>query len=362
MHCPTTAWGLSVNSDQVSELANLLRSQRELIDDLQRRVDELEADKSPHAKSNAAKLTPPSVEDQTRRGFLRLAGAAAAGAAVTAISAATPAAATDGLAVLQTATNTGTGETIVTNTTNSPGGNPASTISALRGNGGDNSVGLFGKSNGSKGAGIQGSSDLGYGVYGEGLTGYSMYAGGGGRYGMDAHSAAGSDAPTSGSYALGDIFRNSAGDVYVCTVAGIAGSTAQFRKIAGPSTAGAIHFLSQPARFVTSSGRRLPAAAVNGRVDVQLSGQTQGTATIPLGATGVFGTVFCKSNAVDSAWVTLFPSNGPADTGTTAATATFDTRFYSGASFSARLSPSGSLAIYTSAASEVIVDLVGYYR
>ena len=236
-----------MNSDQVSELANLLRSQRELIDDLQRRVDELEANKSPHTMSNSAAIHPPtSVEDQTRRGFLRLAGAAAAGAAVTAISAATPAAASDGLALLQTATNTGTGETIVTNTTNSPGGNPASTISALRGNGGDNSVGLFGKSNGSKGAGIQGSSDLGYGVYGEGLTGYSMYAGGGGRYGMDAHSAAGSDAPTSGSYALGDIFRNSVGDVYVCTVGGLAspGGSATFHKLAGPSSAGSLHLVS----------------------------------------------------------------------------------------------------------------------
>lgn len=365
MTCPTTAWGLSVNSDQVFQLANLVRSQRELIDDLQRRVVQLEANKSSHTQSNDVALpTTKSAEDQTRRGFLRLAGGAAAGAAVAAISTAAPAAASDGAAVLQAATNVGTGETIVTNTTNSPVNNPASSISALRGNGGDNSVGLFGKSNGAKAAGVQGSSDFGYGIYGDGLAGYSVYAGGGGRYGMDAHSAAGSDAPTSGNYALGDIFRNSVGDVYVCIVAGSAlpSGTAQFRKLAGPSTAGATHFLNQPARFVTSSGRRLPAAAVNGRVDVQLSGQTQGTATVPFGATGVFGTVFCKSNTVDSAWVTLFPSNGPADTGTTAATATFDTRFYSGASFSARLSASGSLAIYTSAPSEVIVDLVGYYR
>ncbi len=226
----------------VPGLHDLVQSQAALIEDLRTRMADLETRLAANSGTRTAALTSEPIPPETsRRGFLRLAGVAAAGAAAVVVSNASPAAATDNSAILQGVPNTGTQQTTVINSTNSP--TAVSNVAAVRGNGGTNSVGVWGDANGELGAGIVGSSASGYGVYGDGGAGYSVYAGGGrARYGLGSH-ITGSSPPTTGGYLLGDILRNFNGDLYVCVVAGSNGS-AQFRKLAGPNTAGTLHLVS----------------------------------------------------------------------------------------------------------------------
>ena len=233
----------------VPELDHLVRSQAAMIEDLRSRMEDLEARLVASSKvrtperddvRSGALTIVPTPPETSRRGFLRLAGVAAAGAAAVVVSSATPAAATDGQPILQGVTNSGLTQTSVTNGTDSPA-TVVSNLAAIRGNGGTNSVGVWGAANGELGAGIVGSSTSGYGIYGDGGLGYSMFAGGSRpRYGLGSH-ITGSSPPTSGGYQLGDILRNSNGDLYVCIVPG--NGTAQFRKLAGPNTAGALHLI-----------------------------------------------------------------------------------------------------------------------
>lgn len=235
----------------VPGLDDLVRSQVAMIEDLRTRVAELEtrlvAGSSDVRTSERDELrsgaltSVPTPPETSRRGFLRLAGVAAAGAAAVVVSNATPAAALTGDNAILGSSNSANLPTIVTNSINSPPG-VVSNLAAIRGNGGTNSVGVWGAANGELAAGIVGSSTSGYGVYGDGGVGYSVFAAGSrARYGLASH-IDGSAPPTNGGYLLGDILRNSNGDLYVCVVAGVNG-TAQFRKLAGPSTAGALHLI-----------------------------------------------------------------------------------------------------------------------
>jgi hypothetical protein len=110
-----------------------------------------------------------------------------------------------------------------------------------------NGVGVRGIADvGNLAAGVEGKSVAGYGVYGSSSTGYGLYSGGNGRIGLDSVVASGQ--PTSGSYAVGDIVRNAAGDTFSCVAAGVAGAPggAQFRKMAGPDSVGSYHMLTSP--------------------------------------------------------------------------------------------------------------------
>ncbi len=198
------------------------------------------------------------VASTNRRSFLRLAGKASIGAAVATIAAASPAAAANGDDVRQGTSTTGTATTQVTNTTGVPDTSLPIDDAGLRGVGGRNAAGVSGQSDGPGGAGVLGRSDAGYGVYGVSNSGYDVYAGGVGRIGMTPHTVGSTGVPTSGVYAIGDLFTTASGDTYVCVVAGVKGTLGspdypgRFQKIAGPGAAGAIHFLSTPVRTFDS--------------------------------------------------------------------------------------------------------------
>ena len=155
-----------------------------------------------------------------------------------------------------------------------------------------------GASNSNLGAGVAGSNTNGYGIFGTTTNGYAVYANG--RLGVGMHLTS-PGLPTSGSYDLGDIVRDNVGDTFACVVAGSAVpnavSPAAFRKIAGPATAGQIHFLQAPVRVYDSrpyeAGR--PAGTGQGpivsgitRSISLLSGFVNTTATlaVPTGAVG----------------------------------------------------------------------------
>lgn len=218
------------------------------VEELERRLAASQASpQTATASTSSSAASTESAEARTgRRNFLRLAGVAATGLAASAVIS-DRAAAANGDDIRQGTSTTGTTQTLVTNTTANPGP-AASDIAALRGNGGANAVGLFGEANGSvvgvgsSAAGVVGSSDNGYGVVGVSAIGYDIYSGGNGRIGLTTHLTSGS--PVGGSYSIGDIFRNGAGDLYACVVGGAAPGTAKFRKLAGPAASGSLHATS----------------------------------------------------------------------------------------------------------------------
>lgn len=217
---------------EAQALADVVRVQAEMIAELRSRIERLEgSNESGSAESAPAPPDVPAKTDASgdapsRRGFLRLAGLSAAGAAVAVVGSAGSAAAVDG------GTFSGA-ETVYTNT------GADVTKAGVKGTftqaGG---IGVLGQAdNGASAAGVIGSALNGYGVYGTSSTGYALYAGSNGRLGFDPH-LSGSTAPTTGGYKLGDVVMNSNGDLYACVVGG-SGGAAKFRKLAGPGTLGA---------------------------------------------------------------------------------------------------------------------------
>ena len=295
-------------STEPLEIEALLRSQAALIDELQARVARLEASgparlaavPSPTAEVIAASDF--GVETSSRRGFLRLAGAAAAGAAVAAVANATPAAALDG------GTYSGS-ETVFTNSTSTDpaksGVKGTFTTAAVGG------IGVLGQADTtSAAAGVVGASVAGYGVYGSAGTGYALYAGSNGRVGFDPH-LTGTGAPTSGAYKLGDIVMNTAGDTFSCVVAG-SGGAAKFRKLAGAGTTGQLH-LSGAARIFDSRSQfdQPGGGGLPGGVITNAQTRTINVANyVPAGTTGVmiglgvFGTA-------SAGFLTAYPTGTP---------------------------------------------------
>ena len=342
-----------------NDLADLVQTQAAMIAELRERIDRLEdraSRPSLERHVSVVELEP----DTSRRGFLKLAGFAAAGAAAVVVGNAQPAAATDNSAILQAQVNTGTLPTTVTNA-----GASGSATSGVKAIGPQESIGLYGISNGppavagvfppSLAVGVLGDSDGGFGVYGQSLRGYGLYAGGIGRIGLDVHGVTfGPSGPTGGGYQLGDIVRNVSGETFSCVVAG-SGGAAKFRKLAGPSTAGQLHLFGSQPRVGNTFNTSL--IGVNSR-------QSFSVASAAPGATAVLGTVTTYS---PSAFASPFGAGGYATViagGGIAAgvsvTFTAGQMFMSGLFVSPVVSSTIDVLVFGSAA-HVTVDLVGYY-
>ena len=120
---------------------------------------------------------------------------------------------------------------------------------------------LRGEATGSaSGAGVTGVSTAGFGLLGDSTSGYSLFATGVARMGMGAHLASGPPTSPTSQYGLGDLFRDSAGNMFVCVQAGT-GVTGRFRKIAGPTSAGQCHILPTPLRAYDSRPNSLGQSA-----------------------------------------------------------------------------------------------------
>jgi hypothetical protein len=269
----------------------------------------------------------------SRRNLLRLLGASATGVVAATLVAPQTAAAAEGDAIL-----------IGRTTTNGPAG--ADTIlnnSSLVANGPSGTEGVQGFSDGSVGYGVWGRSGAGYGVVGESSTGIDLATRGTGRMHLREHTFG-------GTYLQGEIARDASGSFWACIVAGTPGV---WRKFASADSVGSTHFLANPVRFLSQP--------VNGRADAQIAGASAAGQSIPRAATGIFGVVFGQCSPLPSAWVTLFPTDGAANSGYLSATAVYSSSGYGGSSFSAKLSATGSLGIFTSSASQILIDIAGYY-
>lgn len=330
----------------------------ELVQQLAARVAHLEAQLAAANSARAASETvasEPSVDVPTRRtgptdrrAFLRLAGVAATGLAASTVFA-DRAAAADNSAILQgQANNSGNTATTTTTITNNGASDVAN--AGFKGVGPSNSNGLWGVSNGSLGAGVLGSSDIGYGVLGLSSNGYDLYAGGIGRIGMGRHLATGT--PTVGGYAMGDIFRNDDGELYVCVVGGTV-PTAKFRKVAGPTAAGALHVVapiraydSRPSVLTSGSSRVVPI--------------TNGT-TIPTGAVAIAATLTITNTTGSSGWLTITAG----DVGSTSASSInwFGAGQNLACTVITALDSLGRVKVFNNSSNnaDFIIDVTGYY-
>jgi hypothetical protein len=234
--------------DDLDVLRRELRAERARLSALIERAERSLARRDP-AAADAGQAPNPAEGTEARagrRGFLRLAGAAAAGVGLSTVVA-RPALAVGEVIVNQD--NPSNAQTSITRT--SAGTAPPTIGAAVRGVFAATSAsgdGVQGLGSGTAGAGVFGESaaSAGYGVYGSSTTGYALYAGGNGRLGMVQHVAVGP--PASGQYAAGDQLRDGAGNLWACVVGGTPGT---FRKLAGPAAAGQLHFVT-PTRIYDS--------------------------------------------------------------------------------------------------------------
>jgi hypothetical protein len=288
----------------------------------------------------------------SRRGFLRLAGAAAAGAVGAGMLRPETAAAANGDAlILGSEANAATANTqLINNTAGVYGlriqmtgtGNYADAVRGIANNDANSWA-------------VYANAPAGIGLYGVSTTGYALYTSGNARIGMASHGTPG--APTTGNYADGDLIKDSTGALWCCVASGSPGT---WRKIAGPTGAGQFHVISasriydsRPG-FATQSG---PGPFVNGTArDIDL------TTLVPAGATAATVSVSVFAIGGDG-YFSLYPTGSPTGTinaywGNVAGHQTVSTTVVglnSARRFTIRLTSSG-------ASVECAIDVIGYYR
>ncbi len=242
-------------------------------------------------------LSPASTTSTTRRNLLKWGGlgaAAALAATSGAVLTSQTAHASDGGSLLLG--NNNTAEHLTTLTYN--GSETAPIGFSIENSGSSFSTGMtiFAGPNGTGllastldgGTGISGQSDTGVGVEGIGQFGIDFHANGSGRILQTTASFTG--APTSGTYSIGEQFRDHKGDLYICIASGTPGT---WRKVAAgvPGVSGALNFLTNPIRLLdtrVSPGTPWNAGSTNA---LQVTGVVVGGISVPSGAIGVVGNV-----------------------------------------------------------------------
>ena len=224
----------------------------------------------------------------SRRGMLKLAGAAAVGAAAAAATGALPVAATNGIDILDPALsvrNDYTGNAALAaflfQAGNQFGNGAAEYPCALAGWSGSGGANLP--------HGVYGyTSHAGYGVIGSGGGAASRGVLARGSRSNLLISAEGVAAPSrTANYVLGDVINDSTGNLWLNVEAGAPG---KWRKLAGPSTAGSLQLLATPKRVYSTRaadepvavGPKTPLSAGTRTIDC-----TAGSSGVPTGATGL---------------------------------------------------------------------------
>jgi hypothetical protein len=320
-----------------------------------KRIKELEA-RLAKLEAREASSSERFEQTDTRRRFLKLAGAATVGVVGAAV--ARPANAANGdPVVLGSATNTGTTDTVVNQTAVSKTAMKATSALAPVSPLISTATVEAGYADGIRGEGaasdrswgVSGSAQRGIGVRGESDFGYALYAAGNGRIGVGSHGAV---VPSStGAYDVGDIVRDASGNMAVCVVGGQPGT---FRRIASPASAGQMHFLTTPVRaFDSASG--------GGGV---LSGgpRTINLGTIvPAGATAIaFSlTVF---NTYGSGFLTIYNADIASPPGVNSIQWTVSNTFITTTTFSAvNAARQVKAYVYPGALTNFQIDVLGYF-
>jgi len=315
----------------------------------------------------------------SRRGLLKLAGAAVAGAAGAAALKVVPAAAADGGNMLLGSTNDANATTVLKPTTTGttpmlevlgpgvsalPGSPPEPFAGAVIGVGSSGNDGVDGYAPGTSGAGVVGQSDSGYGVIGATASGIDLAAlGGSGRIAQNPLAAPGPPgfAPTSG---LAEMVRDSGRRIWASNADG-----ASWRPLNSL-------ILITPVRVVDTrpgAGGSGPLGAI-GPILGPLTGHAhydwalQGTNGIPAAAVGIVGNITAvnwTAGIVQSGGdVRIYPYDGT--NGPTVSTLNFGGSAQSSIAnhFVAAFGSGGKVSVYTDFnpgdSVHIIIDVSGY--
>ncbi len=160
-------------------------------------------------------------------------------------------------------------------------------------------------------------------------------------------------------HSIGELAVDDSGDLWFCIAGGAPGG---WRKLAGPSTAGSLHLLASPQRVYDSRvgteaatvGPKIPLAGGTPRtIDV-----TSGAAEVRADATGVLLTVTATSTTAGgylTVWRAETPWPGTSSLNWTGPQQTVATTTVSAAT-------NGRIQLLAETSTDVIVDVIGYYR
>lgn len=300
---------MSTESPVSPELQTQLDTLTETVNVLQQELRELRSKGPPAAADDA------DEGSRSRRQMLKLVGGAAvAGVAATALGSSQQAAATSNEAIVAghlnfannitylapgAASNTTPGTALTSEATLFWADNRNSTL--------PNAVGLRGDGK-STGFGLWGNNDFGgVGVF-AGSTGIGVQASGG--RAAAYITGAGTDPNTrADAHNRGEIDIDANGNLWFCTVAGTPGT---WRKLSGPSAAGALHAIS-PARAYDSRWTGGPLATNTSRIVSVADGHTLAGAVnaanvVPTGATAVAYNITI-TQTVGSGFLSVTPGN-----------------------------------------------------
>jgi hypothetical protein len=249
---------------------------------LRQRVAELEGQAAGEA---------PTEERSTRRGILRLAGAAVVGGTAASLASARPAAAVSGAMMFGASNNAGTDTTTLfssnaTRTLDVTNSDLSAAADAVRGRAAADGTGVHGQ--------VDTPTGSAFGIWAEilGSDGLAL-VGDGGRAQLYLIPFAESGTPL-GFHSAGEVVMNDSG-FFACVADG---NPATWRKLAGPATAGAFHAVT-PTRVYDSRAAApspgLLATGSNRTISVADGRDNNGTVTtpnlVPAGATAVVANV-----------------------------------------------------------------------
>jgi len=290
-----------------------------------------------------------------RRALLGLAGVAGAGLAG-AVAGAAPAAAATGDPVTA-------GETTTANLTTILDARDAP-VAGLRVRQDGGATAISGEATG--GIALRGFSSPGLssgscvGYFEAGGTGRGLWIAADGTHIRFSSNATLAPPSRSAAYLVGDLAGMASGDLWLCVVSGSPGS---WRKVSGPSTAGAFHVLPTPARVYDSRPGTLPAVGSK----TKLSGNTPRTldlkansSGVPSGATAALVTVLLVNAATGDGNFTIWANSATRPQANSLVWGGSAARFTTLAVTS--LDSAARCQVAASASTDLVLDVVGYYR
>lgn len=301
----------------------------------------------------------------SRRHLLKLAGAATVGAAAAVATNALPAAATNGINIADPALPVRNDYT---------GNDPVAAFLFQAGSQFTNGAAAFDCA--LAGWSGTGGNNLPNGVYGFTLhAGFGVVGSGGGANstgvlarGERANlrlSAEGTPAPLRpGTYVLGDVINDSTGNLWVC-VAG--GASPQWRKLAGPGTAGAFHALT-PGRVYDSRAPQPAAGALSGGQNRTITVKDRRDANgavdladfVPAGATAVAANVTVQTQS-GSGFLAINPGGNTSSASSTINWSAAGQLLANGVTLTLNANRELTIVCGGGGSTEFIIDISGYY-
>ncbi|MGZ4770037.1 MAG: hypothetical protein ACXVLX_15350 [Ilumatobacteraceae bacterium] len=327
------------------------------MEDTDRRIAALENEL---AALKARMATAPEPESSRREMFKKLALAGAGVAAGGVLAQASPAAATDGVALV-IGDEAQTAQTPTTLVANGFAGGQVLLVDDVSGFAAGSSIhpGALAGWSGAR-TGVYGFTQNGpYGVVAFGSSNNSTGLLAFGRKANAELSPSGLPAPQRAvAHNLGELVEDDNGDLWLCVVAGNPGT---WRKLGGPATSGQLHLLAAPVRVYDSRPAAPPLAVLpktqlvsNTPRTIDATGNTSG---VPTAATGVLINITVTLGTAQG-FLTAWPSG--------AFPGTSSINFSAGQTIAAttvtRCGPNATFLVLANVATDVIIDVIGYYQ